>query len=80
MAAVVTYKKVYLFYQDPYQSNVEDLETFKVHLKIRKTHDGTLWYHLGLAASALPEKHNITSDIANEEQKIEAKIKLVENI
>ena len=32
-------------------------------------------YHLGLATDALLEKHNITSDSASKENKIEDKIK-----
>ena len=35
-------------------------------------------YHTGLSAIALQEKHNITSDTANEYQKIEANIKSIE--
>ena len=44
MAAVKTDKQAYLFYQGPCQSNVDYLEAFKAHLRVRKSHDGAVVY------------------------------------
>ena len=57
---VETNKQVYMFYQSPYQSNTDYIEVLKAHLKIRKSHNGSMRYHPGLAAAALLEKYNIT--------------------
>ena len=51
------------------------LEAFNVHLKVRKEHNGPIGYHPVLEVIVLQEKHNITSDTANEEQKTEENIK-----
>ena len=74
MAAVETNKQVYMFYQAPYQSNADYLEKFKAHLKLSKSHNGSVGYHPELAEVSVQEKYNITSDTANEYQKIEANI------
>ena len=65
MAIVKTDKQVYLFYQDPYQANAEYMEYFKDHIKVSKAHNGYVGYHSELSASALREKHIITSETAN---------------
>ena len=52
MAAVENNKQVYLSYQSPYYSNADYLEDFKAHLKLSKSHNGALLYHLVLAAVA----------------------------
>ena len=75
MAGVETYKKLYLFYHDPYQSNADYLEAFKLHPKVSEAHNVAVVYHPGLVAVSLQEKHNITSNTTNDEQNIEAKIK-----
>ena len=75
MAAVETYKQVYMFYHAPYQSNAYYLESFKTHIKVSEPHNGAVGYYLGLAAIVLQEKHNITSDTAQKEHNIESNIK-----
>ena len=56
MAAVEIDKQLYMFYQAPYQSNVDYLEAFKANLIVNKAHNGSLGYHLVLSAVALQEK------------------------
>ena len=75
MAAVEKNKKVYLFYQVPYQSNADYLEAFKAHLKVTEAHNGVVVHHPGLSVIVLQEKHNITSNISSEDQNIEANIR-----
>ena len=72
MAAVETDKQVYMVYQAPYHSNADYMEAFKAHIKLTEAHNISVGYHPGLAAVALQEKYNISSDTANEDQKIEA--------
>ena len=48
------------------------MESLKAHLKLSQSRNGSVGYHPGLAAVALQEKYNISSDTANEDQKIEA--------
>ena len=78
MTTVETNKQVYLFYQANYDSNEDDLEAFKGHLKVSKSYNGAVGYHSELVAIALQEKHNITSDTKNYYQNIEASIKVRE--
>ena len=74
MTAVENYKQVYMFYQSPYQSNADYLESFKVDIKVSKAHNGAVGYHLILADISLQYKQDITSDTSNEDQDIEANI------
>ena len=53
MAAAETNKHVYMFYQEPYHSNAEYLEAFKVHLKVSEAHNGSVGYHPELVAISL---------------------------
>ena len=53
MAAVETEKQVYMFYQALYQSNSDDMEAFKEHLKWSESHNEAVWYHLILSAIAI---------------------------
>ena len=62
LAAAETDKKVYLFYQAIYQSNEDDLEVFKAHIRVSGAHNGSVGYHLGLSEIELQENHNITSN------------------
>ena len=78
MAAVETYKQVFLFYQAPCQSNVDYLEAFKTHIKENESHNVAVGHHMGLSAVSLQEKYNITRDTANSGQKIEVNIKAIE--
>ena len=67
-------KSVYLFYQEPYQSNPDYLEAFKAHLKLIKTRNGDFGYYPGLESATLLEKHNITRYASREEQNIKSNI------
>ena len=49
-------KCVYIFYTGQNQFNMDYLEAFKAHLKVIKAHNGSMWFHLGLAQARLPEK------------------------
>ena len=53
MDAVESDKKVYLFYQAPYQSNMDYLGAFKDNLKVNKAYNGEVVYHPGLAVIEL---------------------------
>ena len=53
MTAVENYKQVYMFYQSPYQSNADYLESFKVDIKVSKAHNGAVGYHIVLSLIAL---------------------------
>ena len=53
MAAVETDKRVYIFYQAPYQSSVDYLEVFKGNFKVSKAHNGAVGYHIVLSLIAL---------------------------
>ena len=61
MATVEINKRVYLFYRGSYQSNSKYLESFKAHLKVIESHNGSVVYHTVLAAVSIQENHNITS-------------------
>ena len=54
------------------------LEAFKSHIKVKESHDETVKCHPVLAVSALLDKHNITSEVTNKDQKIEGEIKAKE--
>ena len=75
MAAVETNKQVYMFYQVPYQSNADYLKALKAHIKLSEAHNVVVGYHWVLAATALKEKHNITSNTLNKYKKIDVNIK-----
>ena len=53
MDKVETNKQVYLFYKAPYQSNADNLTSLKAHIKLIKSHNGAVVYHLLLAAIIL---------------------------
>ena len=59
--ALETNKQVYMFYQEPYQSNVDCLEVFKEHLKWRK-HTTDQWDIIqGYQQLCYKKKNNIIS-------------------
>ena len=45
MSTVETNKQVYLFYQEPYQSNADYLEAFRAHIKVRKSQNVAAEHH-----------------------------------
>ena len=51
------------------------MEALKSHLKVRESHNGAVGYHPGLTEAAPLEKHNVTRNTTNKEQRIEANIK-----
>ena len=53
VAAAETYKQVYLLYKSTYQSNTDQLESFKSHIKVSKDHSWDVGYHIGLLAAEL---------------------------
>ena len=59
MDAVESDKKVYLFYQAPYQSNMDYLGAFKDNLKVNKAYNGEVVYHPRLAVIEL-QKNTIS--------------------
>ena len=63
-----------MLYQATYQSNAGYLEASKSRIKVSESHNGAVGYHKLLAAVALQEKYNITSNTANEDHKVEEKI------
>ena len=60
-----TDKQVYLFCQEPYNSNADYMEAFKAHLKVSESQNGVVVYHPVLASIIPQEKQNITSDAVN---------------
>ena len=57
---VETNKHVYMFYQVPYQSKSDYLESFNKQLKVSKVHNGSTIYNPCLSSSVLLEKCTIT--------------------
>ena len=53
ISAVETNKQLYLFDQNPYQSNENYLEHFKAHIKVSRSHNVAVGYYSGSAAVAL---------------------------
>ena len=73
--AVETNKKLYLFYQVPFQTNKDQLEASKAYLKVNEAHNVTVGYQMVIAEIELQEKHNTTSNTTNKEQNIQSGIK-----
>ena len=71
-------KKVYMFYQAPYQSNADYLKAFKAHLKESEAHNGAVVFHPVLAVISLQKNIISPAKSANKECNIEMNIKVRE--